>query len=399
MSMVRLWAALLLALGLAIAPVQAQDLRAMARIAPENSQISDFRRGIAVALTLSQAVPYKLTLLDGPPRLRLSFHEVNWGGVDLAALDRSDHVTGLATGHAEPGWSDLTLTLDRPYEVSSAELRINEATGGADLSVQLRATDRTRFTQLVTPEPAAPIARPDPAGPRSLRIALDPGHGGFDPGARNGGYSEAVLMLTFVRELREKLVRVGGYEVILTRNADVFVPLPERVAIARRGGADLFLSFHADALEAGRARGATVYTLSDVASNQASELLAGRLNRADLLAGVDLSDADDLVATALMELARRETRPRSEALAGHLVHNISRALGGMHKSPRMAADFAVLRAPDIPSALIEMGFLSDAGDLENLLTPTWRDQAAQGVLDAIEAWALEDRALAPLRRQ
>jgi len=206
-------------------------------------------------------------------------------------------------------------------------------------------------------------------------------------------------MLTFVRELRETLVRSGRYDAYLTRNSDVFVPLPERVAIARRNGADIFLSFHADALTEGRATGATVYSLSSQASDEASELLAQRLNRHELLAGVDLGRAEDAVATALMDMARREALPRSERLADHLVSGLSQRLGRMNKASRLEADFAVLRAPDIPSVLVELGFVTSPDDLENLLTPEWRTLAAQGIIAALDAWTLEDAALAVLIRQ
>jgi N-acetylmuramoyl-L-alanine amidase len=393
-------AALLAALA---AGARAEDLRGLARLDTAASSIADARRGVAVSLTLSQPVPWRAVLLAGEvPRLALEFSELALDGIAPRALDDAVRVLDVRAERSAPGWSRLILTLDRPYVLSTAELRRDETTGAGRLEVRLRAASQDEYDAEAREDTARtlpPVPRGRQQGDRPLLVVLDPGHGGFDPGARNGAYSEAVLMLTFARELQEKLVRSGGYDVILTRNGDTFVSLPERVAIARRAGADLFLSLHADAVEVGRARGASVYTLSDEASDEASALLASRLDRADLLAGVDLGAADDTVARALMDLGRLETRPRSERLGDHLVANLDRAVGGMHKRPRMAAAFSVLRAPDIPSALVEMGFITSDSDLKNLLDPAWRDRAAEGIRAALDLWAMEDAAEAELVRQ
>jgi N-acetylmuramoyl-L-alanine amidase len=236
-------------------------------------------------------------------------------------------------------------------------------------------------------------------GDRKLRVVLDPGHGGIDPGAQHEGHDEADLMLTFARELQEILVLSGRYEVTLTRTEDVFVPLQTRVSLARAAQADVFLSLHADALSKGRATGTTVYTLSETASDEASAQLAERHDRDDLLAGVDLADQDDVIAGVLMDLARRETGPRAERLADRLVEAIEAATGNLYKKPRMAAGFSVLKAPDIPSVLIEVGFMSNPRDLASLTDPDWRARAARGILDALDAWTIEDAAEARLIRQ
>ena len=198
---------------------------------------------------------------------------------------------------------------------------------------------------------------------------LDPGHGGVDPGAERDGHNEKALMLRFARELREVLLRAGGFEVVLTREADEFVSLERRVAIGARAGRGRVLSLHADALSAGRAHGATVYTLADSASDEASAALAERHNRANMLAGVDLSDSDDVVADVLMDLARQETQPRAERLAQAIRLGIAEQDLPLHSRPLREAGFSVLKAPDIPSVLVELGFLSSARDRENLIDP------------------------------
>jgi N-acetylmuramoyl-L-alanine amidase len=232
-----------------------------------------------------------------------------------------------------------------------------------------------------------------------LRIVLDPGHGGVDPGAVRGETTEAALVLQFARELAEALRRTGRAEVILTRQADVFVPLPTRVTLARSAGADAFISLHADALAEGHARGATVYTLAERASDAASAALAEQHDRADLLEGIDLSASDDVVAGILMDLARVETAPRANALADSLVEGIRTAGLRLHARPRGEAGFTVLRAADIPSVLVEIGFVSDPSDLENLRDPEWRAAMQTALVEGILAWAEADTLRASLLRQ
>jgi N-acetylmuramoyl-L-alanine amidase len=229
-------------------------------------------------------------------------------------------------------------------------------------------------------------------------VVLDPGHGGVDPGAERDGVREADLMLTFARELKEVLRR-AGMQVVMTRDADVFVPLETRITVARAAQADLLLSLHADALAEGRATGATVYTLSETASDTASAKLAERHDRADLLAGVDLTRHDDVIADVLMDLARLESTPRSDHLADAVVEGLRQSVGGLHKRPRLSAGFSVLKSPDIPSVLVELGFLSSDRDRARLTDPDWRRRAAEGIRDALQAWAVEDAAEAALLRR
>jgi len=264
-------------------------------------------------------------------------------------------------------------------------------------AIAVRVDAEAAFWGLPTAETLTPPHRRQD-GSRPLRVVIDPGHGGIDPGAERDGVKEADLMLSFARALKEVLLR-AGMEVVLTRTRDVFVPLERRLSIARAAGADAFLSFHADILAEGRASGATVYTLSATASDQASKLLAERHDRGDLLAGVDLNGQDDVIAGVLMDLARRETAPRSDRLADALVKGLKKALGRMHKRPREQAAFSVLKAADIPSVLVELGFLSSPEDLKNLIDPAWRARAAIGVRNALLAWAATDAAQAALLRR
>lgn len=385
-------------------PALAQDLGALARF--ETGTVQDTRRGAELRLEISQGVPWRLFTLTEPNRLVMDFREVQWGDAAAGAFAGTDRIAGVRMGAYRPGWSRLVADLAEPMVVQSAELVTDTLDGGAMIAVQLASAEQTEF-DLASGAPRDPrwdlpapaqVAAVPPRDPNRVRIVLDPGHGGIDPGAERDGITEANLMLTFGRELQDVLRRAGGFDVILTRDGDYFVSLEARVALARDAGADLFVSLHADALAEGEARGAAVYVLSDDASDAASAALAERHNRDDLLAGLDLSQSDDRVANVLMSLARLDNAPRSEALAEHMVDGIRNAVGRVHKRPLRSAGFSVLKAADIPSVLLEVGFLSTDEDLRNLSDPIWRQGMAAGIRDGIIAWRDEDRALAPLRR-
>lgn len=236
-------------------------------------------------------------------------------------------------------------------------------------------------------------------GEGPLIVVLDPGHGGIDPGAERDGVTEKELMLTFARELQDVLLRDGNFEVVLTRNDDSFVSLDRRVAIAHAAGGQVFISLHADALAEGQAHGATVHLLSDSASDAASAALAERHDRDDLLAGIDLTGQDDQVAGILMDLARQETQPRAERLAQALVKGIAAAELPLNSRPVRRAAFSVLKAPDIPSILLEVGFLSSPRDLKNLRDPAFRQSMAEALLEGLTLWVAEDAAISDLVRQ
>lgn len=359
-----------------------------------------------IELSLSQGVPWRLFTLSDPDRLVLDFGEVDWQGADPAEIDRSDRIEAVRLGVFRPGWSRLVVLLAEPLRIDSAEMKLGPDGVGATLDLQLSRSDPESFAASAGPpsDPAWVRTRPQARGTPDAEdgqtvIVLDPGHGGIDPGAQRGGVNEADLMLRFALELREVLLRAGAYRVLLTRQEDRFVSLEGRVKFAHDKGADLFISLHADALEEGVAHGAAIYTLAEEASDAASAALAERHDRDDLLAGLDLSGTDDRVAQILMDLARLDNTPRSQALATHLVEGIDNSLGEVHKHPLRQAGFSVLKSADIPSVLIELGFLSTEDDLRNLQDRAWRAGMAAGIRDGISAWALEDEALSRLRRQ
>ena len=205
-------------------------------------------------------------------------------------------------------------------------------------------------------------------------------------------------MLGFATELAEELTR-AGFEVLPTRKDDSFIPLERRMTIARAGQADLFISLHADALPAGEAAGLSIYTWNQDADDRATRELAMRHDPSDLVSGLDLARTDDQVVDVLMDLARLETQPRSEGFAKFVVLELRQAGIGMHRQPVRGAAFSVLKSPDIPSVLIELGFLTDAGDRANLFDPDWRAGTAQAIARAISGWAQDDIARAGLSRK
>jgi N-acetylmuramoyl-L-alanine amidase len=380
----------------------AQELSALARFDPAASAIRASGQGVDIVLALSQPVPWRVRLMDQPPRLILDMREVDWTGI--AGLARPDDlVADMRAGVFRQGWSRLVLELGGPMLVAEAEMATDD--GGAVLRLRLDPASPEAFAERAAlPEPpewAAPVAAdlpaPLPQEEGDLVVVLDPGHGGIDPGAERDGVTEAGLMLTFAREFKEALLRAGGFQVVLTREEDVFVPLETRISIARAVSADVFLSLHADALAEGEAVGATIYTLSDEASDEASAALAERHDRDDLLSGVDLTGQDDLVASVLMDMARAETAPRIDRLSELLAEAIHAQGLKMHRVPRQQAGFSVLKSPDIPAVLIELGFLSSARDLARLTDPAWRARMATALVTGLQAWAVADAAASQLR--
>lgn len=356
-------------------------------------------------------MPWRAYTLDGPPRLVLDFREVDFSSLKGAEFVQTEQILGLRFGTVRPGVSRLVAELAAPLVLVQAAMTVQPETGAAQINIDLQEADKETFSEMSgvlrdpafdLPDSAAPPAAPAPAlGDGPVIVVLDPGHGGIDPGAERGGESEKNLMLAFARELRDTLRRLGGFEVVLTRDDDRFVSLERRIAIAHQARAHVFLSLHADALGQGQgqASGATVYLLDRNASDEATRLLAERHDRDDLVSGIDLRGQDDVIADILMDLARQETGPRAELLAQSLVAGMQQAGGPVNSHPIRRADFSVLKAADIPSVLVEVGFLSSPRDLKNLTNPEWRLGMAQAIARGIQAWVIADLARAGLRRR
>jgi len=285
-----LLAVLTLALGLAL-PAGAQDLGARARLAGPVTVEAGWRN-LSVGVPLSQPVPWRTRLLSDPPRAVVDFRTLDWAGFDPQTVPVSGAAVALRVGSAGAGWTRLVIELDRPMGFAEAGMATDPVTGGATLALTLAPMSDTAVAAQASAlaatdgAPSADILRAAagvaPLGQRPTLVVLDPGHGGVDPGAIRDGVTEASITLAFARELAEALARTGRYQVVLTRDDDVFVSLEGRITVAHTVNADLFVSLHADALEDGEAVGATVYTLAEGATDAAAEALAERHDRDDM---------------------------------------------------------------------------------------------------------------------
>lgn len=295
------------------------------------------------------------------------------------------------------GGSRIVLDTKAPVRLEKAFV-IDAAEGQpARLVLDLVATDRASFMRNITlanrSAQQSASARPSDAPPKvegdaRPLIVIDPGHGGIDNGAKGtGGELEKDVVLAFALILREKLEAQGKYRVAMTRSEDEFIALGERVRFARSRNAALFVSVHADALpkREGLAEGATVYTLSENASDAEAARLAETENKADVIAGVDLTAEPDDVANILVDLAQRETKTFSMQFARTVVEELKSA-ARLHKHPLKSAGFKVLLAPDVPSVLVELGYMSTKDDLKQLTSANWRARTAQALAQAVDAY-------------
>ncbi|GAC1333331.1 MAG: N-acetylmuramoyl-L-alanine amidase [Beijerinckiaceae bacterium] len=297
-------------------------------------------------------------------------------------------------GQFAPGRSRIIIDLTKPARIVRVEMQPAGETGAGHLIIELASTDRQSFAAAasaastfgLTAKRVPTLTRSTPAASPKPVIVLDAGHGGIDFGALSAhGDIEKTVVLEFARALAARLEAQGRYKVVLTRNSDVFIPLGERVQIAREANAALFVSIHADTLREGHVQGATVYTVSERASDAEAARLADKENRSDDIAGIVGSDDVAEVHDILQDLTRRETRAYSHVFARTLV-SLWKNAGQLNKNPQRSAGFKVLKALDVPSVLLELGYLSSAKDLAALTSPTWREKAASTVAGAIDAF-------------
>jgi N-acetylmuramoyl-L-alanine amidase len=336
-------------------------------------------------------------LLRSPHRLVLDLPETKFV-LRPDELKATGLVKDVRYGHLQEGKSRLILTSDGPFTVERLDVIENEDGPGYRLAVDLVAASDREFEAALalqsqtTGSTAAP--KSDRLGPvpaddagRPFTIVIDPGHGGIDGGAKGlSGIEEKAITLAFALELKAKLAATGKYEVYMTREKDEFLRLDERVRIARQHEAHLFISIHADTIRLKGIRGATVYTVSEKASDAEAEALAIRENLSDQLAGMEIEGEKQEVADILVDLIRRETHSFSIRFARSLVDELADTVG-LINNPHRYAGFRVLKAPDVPSVLVELGYLSNAKDEAQLRDPEWRGKAATSISNAIAAFA------------
>jgi N-acetylmuramoyl-L-alanine amidase len=358
-------------------------------------------------LDLDKTIQFRAFALADPYRVVVDIPQVSFQlPTGTGAIGRG-LVKAFRYGLVMPGGSRIVFDLTGPAKIANASV-LDAANGQPPrLVLELEEVDRTSFVQSLAPESrpelkpaigetsAAPVPAsvPEPqkpAAPADLRpvVVIDPGHGGLDNGTQSGGeIVEKKLVLGFGLALRDRLEKSGKYRVVMTRDDDTFIPLNDRVKIARNHSAALFVSIHADALprREGDAQGATIYTLSDKASDAEAERLAEAENKADAIGGVNLTEEPTDVADILIDLAQRETRTFSNRFARLLMGEMKNTVR-MHKHPLKSAGFRVLKAPDVPSVLIELGYVSNKGDLEHLVSENWRSRTVGSMAQAVDTF-------------
>ncbi len=362
-------------------------------------------------LDLDQSITVHAFPLADPYRVVVDIPQVTFQLPPAIGTAGRGLIKAFRYGLVMPGGSRIVFDLTGPAKISNVS--VLEAANGQPprLVLDLEPVDRTTFVQSLSPEsrpelrpaiaavretplpvPAVPAEPEKPAAPPSppdLRpvIVIDPGHGGPDNGTQWDGASEKNLVLAFALALRDRMDKSGKYRVVMTRTDDTFIPLDDRVKFARSQSASLFVSIHADALprHEGDAQGASIYTLSDRASDAEAERLAEAENKADAIGGVNLTEEPTEVADILIDLAQRETRTFSNRFA-HLLMGDMKTVTRMHKNPLKSAGFRVLKAPDVPSVLVELGYVSNKDDLEHLVSENWRSRTVGAVAHAIDTF-------------
>ncbi|MBI2586845.1 MAG: N-acetylmuramoyl-L-alanine amidase [Rhodospirillales bacterium] len=399
-------------------------------VAAADSVVTDIRVGVHAAATrivleLTKQVAFSAFTLGDPKRVVIDLPEVGWQLPPEPLPAATGVFEKLRYGLFKPGNSRIVFDIHTPAAITQAF--IIEPQGGHRyrLVVDLTPTSPQAFLQSVgaqpirvtgvQPKPAsdrpglAPPPAPSPpatktgaqdqASPFRLAprkpepkqhgakhvIVIDPGHGGVDPGTIGiSGIYEKHVTLAMARELKKRLEETGRFKVVLTRDRDIFIRLRDRVQIARDAKAELFISIHADTVKNKAIRGPAVYTLSEKASDMEAAELADKENKADLIAGIDLSHETPEVTNILIDLAQRESMNESARFATALIGQLKLTTTVLRNTHRFAG-FAVLKAPDVPSVLMELGFLSNPNDERSLRSGKYRAQLATAVAKALDA--------------
>jgi N-acetylmuramoyl-L-alanine amidase len=367
-------------------------------------------------LDLDKAISFHAFTLADPYRVVVDIPQINFTLPAGTGSAGRGLIKAFRYGLVMPGGSRIVFDLTGPAKVSKSYV-LDAANGQPPrLVLEFEEVDRTSFVQslastdrpelrpaiadandalapaTVPAESAKEVAavketeKPAEVDPRPL-IVIDPGHGGIDNGTQSSGESEKNLVLAFALALRDRIEKSGKYRVVMTRSDDTFIPLDDRVKFARTRSAALFVSIHADALpkHEGDAQGATIYTLSDKASDKEAERLAETENRADAIGGVNLTQEPTEVADILIDLAQRETKTFSNRFARLLAGEMKNS-ARMYKHPLKSAGFRVLKNPDTPSVLVELGYVSNKGDLEHLVSESWRSKTVGSMAQAIDTF-------------
>jgi N-acetylmuramoyl-L-alanine amidase len=395
--------ALLLVPGVARAMPQASSIR-----------IHDHGAFTRLVVELSEGLEASAFVLPEPRRLVVDLPELAWS--TEAPIPKTTLVSAVRAGLFEPGHSRLVIDLAQAAQLSQGY--VLPPTGATpwrlilDLSPvtddAFRAATVLNQITRISPQGGVGVAAAKPSAPalktlppekptakkvsgRKIIVAIDPGHGGIDPGAISaGGIYEKNITLMAAQQLKQKLEATGRYRAVLTRTRDTSLVLRQRIEIARHAPADVFVSLHADSIRDRSIRGLSVYTLSEKASDAEAEALADRENKADLIIGMDLTKESQEVRNILIDLAQRESMNLAARLASSLIDELKREVTLLRNAHRFAG-FAVLKAPDIPSVLIEMGYLSNREDQNALMKEGYRGKLMSAIVKGLDRYYKESQ--------
>jgi len=371
-------------------------------------------------IDVSEDVKFRVFTLSNPYRVVIDLPEIKWQlpldihkRNSLESAGKVGVIRRFRYGHFKAGLSRVVLDISGPVEIKGAFMlppgngkryrlvvdivksTLKNYLALLRKSKKIAVQPKKKFVEKNTTMPSAGIFTPgkkpkrdplnNPIGStkNKIVIVIDPGHGGIDPGSTSGRVFEKYITLRVAKRVRAHLNSLGKYKVMLTRNNDNFIRLRKRIAIARAHKANLFISLHADAIRNKRVRGLSVYTLSEKSSDKEAAGLAEKENKADVIAGMDLSTESTEVTNILIDLAQRETMNASSLFAAGLVKHIRKFTKTLSNAHRFAG-FVVLKAPDVPSVLIEMGFLSNKTDEKALLNPSYHNQLAYAIGNAVD---------------
>lgn len=362
--------------------------------------VSDVRLGIhpdktRLVIELSESPSYRVFSLADPARVVVDLPAVDWPAG--ASQDGVGIVSALRYGLFMPGTSRVVLDLDKPARVLNTFVLPPRGGKGYRFVLDIAPTDQQTFlaqtrqppVESKVPLPAMTVslpAAPKAGGDDRPVVIIDPGHGGVDPGAIGvSGTYEKDLVLGYGLALRDALRKTGRYHVVMTRDDDRFIPLRGRVKIANDAGGDLFISLHANINASKTLRGAAVYTLSENASDAEAAALAAKENKADIIAGVDLSGQNEVVSQILIDLAQRETMNLSKGFGNMLVDSLGQSTVLLRHTHRYAG-FAVLKSPSVPSVLVEVGYMSNPKEERELRSSRHRAKVVDALVRAVDQY-------------
>ncbi|GLQ56678.1 N-acetylmuramoyl-L-alanine amidase [Devosia nitrariae] len=398
----RLLVTLLAVLALSLAFCMQPSAQAQEADLPSvrDARVSTTSERARLVLDLSDTSEFALVSLDEPQRLAIDVRAADISVSQPSPPAGEGLIASYVIEQAAPDRVRTTLTLSGPAQVQQAyvldpfedqpaRLVVDIIPATAEVFAENVARDRA--ASQTAQQAAVPQAPTEPGGSNIATdtrplVVIDPGHGGIDSGAETAsGVKEKDIVLAFSLRLQEILVESGRFDVALTRESDVFLRLEERVALARSNKADMFISIHADSFQQPEIRGASVYTRDENATDVLDKVLADQENKTDIIAGFAVPQMAPQVVDILVDLMRREMRVQSFMAAQSIIHQLEPSVQ-LRRFPVRQADFFVLQAPDVPSVLVELGFLSNSSDIENLMQSDWRDRTAEAIARGISTY-------------